>query len=185
MQSDHMRSRGPRLVEATFSCATQLATPQSPPRCETCFDQGWRYFCKQSLDLFNFQVKFPSFRCPCHTTPHQTAYNSAAMRSTWKSSTWIQRTAWWRNSRRAKSTSSETAILVLHFEDCCDFCDYCFMWWFRMVYGYHTSKSSELIPKLPDRQCITYLANMANLVSENQQFHAIISFRFALVLLHP
>lgn len=40
-------------------------------RCETCFDQGWRYFCKQSLD----QVSY-SFRCLFHifyTTPHQTA----------------------------------------------------------------------------------------------------------------
>ena len=64
---------GQRLVEATFSCATQLATPQRVPpcNCETCFDQGWRYFCKQSLDLFSFKSKLSDFdlaRSRCRIT---------------------------------------------------------------------------------------------------------------------
>lgn len=118
MQSDHMRSiwakmeyfcmfkgatlGGSHIVLCNATCDTSESPPNFAVKRALTKDGGT--FANSRLTKFPivFVAFFTSF-----TQPHtKQPYDSAALRSTWKSSRWIQTTAWWRNSRRATSTSS-------------------------------------------------------------------------------
>ena len=93
---------GSHIVLCNATCDTSESPPNFAVKRALTKDGGT--FANSRLTKFPivFVAFFTSF-----TQPHtKQPYDSAALRSTWKSSRWIQTTAWWRNSRRATSTSS-------------------------------------------------------------------------------